>query len=114
MRIDALPKNTVAPSNEIKIHTVDDSNLLVNENLQTKKQKISLNEIKDAINQMNKTTRVFNRSLHYKLHEASKRWQVQVIDTVTGKVLREIPPKEILDIVAQFKDVSGILVDKRR
>jgi flagellar protein FlaG len=39
---------------------------------------------------------------------------VKVIDENTGEVIREIPPKKILDMVANMLELAGLLVDERR
>jgi flagellar protein FlaG len=39
---------------------------------------------------------------------------VKVLDKDTGKVVREIPPEKILDMVAKFMEKAGIIVDERR
>jgi len=75
---------------------------------------ISQEKLNEAVGKINKTVLIFNKSLHFVVHEESKRWMVQVIDKETGEVLREIPPKEILDIVAKLNDIVGLLVDVRR
>lgn len=71
-------------------------------------------KVHDAIKKLNETVRVFNRKLHFDLHKESKRWLVKVIDQDSGKVLREIPPKQILDLVAKLQEMVGLLVDERR
>lgn len=78
------------------------------------KRVIDPDQVRDAVDKMNETSRIFNRSLHFRLHEESKRWQVQVIDLDSGKVIREIPPTEILDLVAKIQEIVGVFVDERR
>jgi len=73
-----------------------------------------IKKLAEAVEKMNKTTRIFNKSMHFKLHEESNRWQVQIMDLDSGKVLREIPPKEVLDVVARIQEMVGLFVDERR
>ena len=37
---------------------------------------------------------------------------VKVINEDTNEVIREIPPEQILDMVAKMWELAGILVDK--
>ncbi len=79
-----------------------------------KTQKISREELTKTIDRIDKTVRVFNRSIHFTKHEESGRLWIKVIDTETKKVVREIPPEEILNIVARLDEIIGLLVDERR
>jgi len=83
--------------------------------LRKENKKISQSEVIDgALDKINKTVRIFNRSIHFSKHEESGRLWVKVIDTETKKVIREIPPEEILEIVARLEEMVGLLVDERR
>lgn len=77
-------------------------------------RKIDEDVLNTAVDKANKTARIFNRQIHFKVHEASKRWMVQIIDTDTGDVVREIPPEKVLDMIAQLDQLVGLLVDERR
>lgn len=63
--------------------------------------------------ELNKMVRIFNRKLDFSIHEETNRVIVKVVDTVNDKVIREIPPEEILDLVAKFKDTFSIFIDVR-
>lgn len=83
--------------------------------LRKENKKISQSEVIDgALDKINKTVRIFNRSIHFSKHEESGRLWVKVIDTETKKVIREIPPEEILEIVARLEEMVGLLIDERR
>ena len=47
-------------------------------------------KLESAIEKLNKTAKVFNRSLKFKMHEATHRTMISVIDTDTDKVIREL------------------------
>lgn len=51
--------------------------------------------------------------LSFQLHEGSGRMMVRVINEETGDVIKEIPPKEILDTVARIMEFVGLLLDQR-
>lgn len=55
-----------------------------------------------------------NRTFEYSIHEATKQIMVKVIDSETNTVIREIPPEKILNLVAKFWEMAGIVVDERR
>ncbi|MDP3051106.1 MAG: flagellar protein FlaG, partial [Eubacteriales bacterium] len=39
---------------------------------------------------------------------------VRIIDAETEEVVKEIPPEEILDLIAKLWEMAGIVVDERR
>jgi len=52
--------------------------------------------------------------IELQLDKASKEIVVKIIDKNTGKVIRQIPPEEILKIDSAFKDIiRGNLVNKK-
>jgi len=54
-----------------------------------------------------------NTQLDFSIHQKTKQIMVKVLDTETGKVIREIPPEKTLDFVAKMWEMVGILVDER-
>jgi flagellar protein FlaG len=47
------------------------------------------------------------------MHEATGRTMVNVTEQETGKLIRQIPPKQVLDLAAKIEDMIGILFDKK-
>lgn len=70
-------------------------------------------DVNEAVDQLNETARVFNRSIRFKVHEDTHRTMISVVDSLTDKVIREIPSEEALDMVARMNDAIGALFDKR-
>jgi Uncharacterized flagellar protein FlaG len=54
-----------------------------------------------------------NIGLSFKKHEETGEMMVQVIDKNTGQIIREIPPRKILDALAIIWKNAGICVDKK-
>lgn len=67
----------------------------------------------DAVDKLNKTARIFNSSLEFKIHEETKRTMVSVIDNANDKVIRQIPSEEVLDMFAKIEDYVGLIFDKK-
>ena len=65
-----------------------------------------------AIELINQTMQSYNTELHFTLHKSSGEYVVKIINTKDQTVIREIPPERVLDMVAHFKKVLGLLVDK--
>ena len=67
-----------------------------------------------AIAQANRMLELHNRSFQFTVHEPTREIIVRVIDTETEEVVKEIPPEEILDLVARLWELAGLFVDERR
>jgi len=51
--------------------------------------------------------------LQFSVHEETGQTVVRVVDKDTGKLIRQIPPQELLDLAAKLEDMMGILFDKQ-
>lgn len=71
-------------------------------------------EIQGALDQLNSAVSVFHRSVRFNLHHDSGQVQVNVVNTDSGKVIREIPPSEVLDMAERIRDFIGVLLDEKR
>lgn len=53
------------------------------------------------------------RDLKIQVDEKTGRIIVKVTSKESGKVIREIPPEELLDLAARIEEMTGILFDKK-
>lgn len=53
-----------------------------------------------------------NADLSFSVHEASGNVVVTVTDGDTGKVIREIPPKETLKLAEKLEEMVGLVFDQ--
>lgn len=74
-------------------------------------------ELEIAAGVMNEAMKISNYHLQFRVHKDSGRIQVKVIDSDTDKVLREIPPENVLECSAKIKEMldhmAGIIVDEK-
>lgn len=54
-----------------------------------------------------------NVELNYSVHKASGQIMITVIDESTGKIIREIPESEILELAAKMKEMVGMIFDQK-
>ncbi len=54
-----------------------------------------------------------NVDLQFSVHKASGQMMVIVREESTGKMIREIPSKEVLNLAAKFDELAGMLLDKK-
>ena len=74
---------------------------------------INVKELNEAIDTLNSAVRRVPTSLHFSVDEASKRFVVQVTDTQTGEIIRNVPGDAILRMAKQLESLKGILFDDR-
>ncbi len=70
--------------------------------------------VSEAVEKMNRVVEGSNRRFQYTIHEGTKDIMIKVIDETTREVIKEIPPKKILDMVASMLEMAGLMVDERR
>ena len=66
-----------------------------------------LNQIQQNINIMH------DINLQFLMHEETGRTMVNVTEQETGKLIRQIPPEQLLDLAAKIDEMIGILFDKK-
>lgn len=69
--------------------------------------------VREAVDKLNKTAVIFDRSLRFQVHDKTHRTMVSVVDITNDKVIRQIPTEEVLDLVAKMDDYLGLIFDKK-
>lgn len=69
-------------------------------------------DLKKAVNKLNKFLEDDNTRAEYSYHKVLGTLMIKIIDQDTKKVLLEVPPKKILDMVASMCQEFGI-IDKK-
>ncbi|MGG1401154.1 flagellar protein FlaG [Bacillus salipaludis] len=70
-------------------------------------------ETEKVIDSMNDFLKASNTHLKFKFHDDLQKYYVAIVDDTTNEVIREIPPKKLLDMYAAMEKYLGILVDKK-
>lgn len=68
-----------------------------------------INRIAEA---MDSYVQSIQRDLKIQVHSGTGNIMVKVISQDNGKVIREIPPKELLDLAARMEEMAGTLFDE--
>lgn len=70
-------------------------------------------KVQDAVNKMNEMLDVTNSASKFMYHEGLERYYVTVVDRETEEVVKEIPPKRILDAFYEMQKMLGMVVDEK-
>ncbi len=78
-----------------------------------KTNEITKEDLEQNIEGVNQFLDLNQTTLKFQVHEDLDRLFVEVIDRNTQEVVREIPPKEFLDMISSMLEHVGLIVDKR-
>jgi flagellar protein FlaG len=72
-------------------------------------------EVKTAVEKLNDVLAENSPRTHsrFRIHEGTGRVMVNLVDTRTDEIIKELPPEKILDLVANIWEMVGIIVDER-
>ncbi|CAI8998217.1 flagellar protein FlaG [Brevibacillus sp. IT-7CA2] len=74
----------------------------------------SKRDLEHEISGINKWLQSSSSHIKFTLHEDLNEYYVQVINDQTNEVIREIPSKKMMDMVAKMHEMIGLLVDEKR
>ncbi|MFD1707502.1 flagellar protein FlaG [Siminovitchia sediminis] len=69
--------------------------------------------MEQAVSFANKRLKESKQYLKFEYHDQLNKYFVKVINEETEEVVREIPPKKLLDMFAAMADAMGLLLDKK-
>ena len=70
-------------------------------------------ELKTMSYAMNRFVEMLTADLKFEVHDKTHEIMVKFVNTKTGEVLKEYPPKEYLDMIARIRDYVGMMIDKK-
>lgn len=76
-------------------------------------QKVKERSLKVAVDRLNKFFSDKESYIEYEKHDVFNAYIVKIVDKETREVIREIPPRKILDMVASMCEIAGVLLDKK-
>jgi len=111
---DSLPKiiDDNSLGDVVYKESISSQGLQAKVNDETKRQQYSKEDIKSAIRKAEQMAMIFDRSLKFKYIEEANIYQVHVIDHANNdKVIRKIPPDELVHFIAAVNEMLGALFD---
>lgn len=77
------------------------------------KEEITKEKLERVVESLNRFLEPTMTSLHFKLHEELNEYYVELVDSNTSEVIREIPSKKMLDMYAEMTKLMGVFVDEK-
>lgn len=91
-------------------HSFDEKTVTQNQKEQKEVGKEQVQEVVQALNDFLSPTYT---ALKFTMHDKLGEYYVQVIDEETEEVIREVPPKKMLDLYAAMAERLGIIIDEK-
>jgi len=106
--------NTVQKNSKTNVETKS-TELPTNEKLavQIEEQSVSKEKLQQAVDSVNEFLQMNYSESKFVLHEGLDRYFVQVVDTETEEVVKEIPPKKLLDAFYEMQKLVGMIIDEK-
>ncbi|MFJ8517773.1 flagellar protein FlaG [Lysinibacillus xylanilyticus] len=76
-------------------------------------QDISKDKLQNVVDTVNEFLQINHNASKFVLHDGLDRYFVQVVDTQTEEVVKEIPPKKLLDAFYEMQKLLGMIVDEK-
>ena len=92
---------------------VDDVEVKDRVETQVGEKEVSENDIKKAIKKINTFLQDENTHAEYSMHKGLSRIMIKIVDNDTKKVVLELPPEKLVDMVSKMCELAGVLVDKK-
>lgn len=117
--VDSVVSSSIEKSHNIhmtKPVTINKSNEQpTNESpiVQAEEPVVSIEKIHQAVDSLNEFLEINNSTSKFLFHEGLNRYFVQVVNTQTDEVVKEIPPKKLLDAFYEMQKLVGMIVDEK-
>ncbi|WP_333886783.1 flagellar protein FlaG [Clostridium sp.] len=94
--------------------SVNDSTVNVKSQVEgTESKNMDSKDTKKAVDKLNKLLEDTPTHLEYEIYGKLNSVMIKVVDDNTKEVVKEIPPKKIVDMVDKLCELAGLFMDKK-
>lgn len=79
----------------------------------SQQKRITEKDVKSATDKLNKLLEGKSTHVEYDFIGKSRTMSVKIIDDKTQDVIKEIPPKKIIEMIDKLCELAGIMVDEK-
>lgn len=117
MRIEAQSQSieivTSSKSMNTNTSTQKQTNI-IQLNSHDEEQVVSKEKMHQVVESINEIFEISNKNLKFVYHEGLKEYFVQLVNSETDEIVKEIPPKKLLDAYYEMQKLVGMIVDEKR
>ena|SRR5699024_4805941 len=70
-------------------------------------------QMETMVYKLNEFIEPLRTNLKFQLHERLNEYYVEVVNPMTDEVIKEIPPKKMLDMYADMAELMGLIIDQK-
>lgn len=70
-------------------------------------------KLEEIVNKMNEMLEITNNTSKFMFHDGLERYYITVVNRDTDEVVKEIPPKKLLDAFYEMQKMLGMIVDEK-
>ncbi|WP_079710780.1 flagellar protein FlaG [Paraliobacillus ryukyuensis] len=70
-------------------------------------------QVEGMVEALNEFLEPTHTSIKFELHDKLDKYYVTVVDSDTDELIKEIPPKKLLDVYAAMAEFMGFIVDEK-
>ena len=74
---------------------------------------VSKEKLQQAVDAVNDFFEINYNELKFVFHEGLEKYYVQLVNSETDEVVREIPSKKLLDVYYEMQKLVGMIVDEK-
>ncbi|QPQ32384.1 flagellar protein FlaG [Lysinibacillus sp. JNUCC 51] len=104
--ISKLSETKIAENSVEKDQSIENS-------IGTGVEQIPKEKLQQAVDTINDFLHINHNTSKFVLHDGLDRYFVQVVDVQTDEVVKEIPPKKLLDAFYEMQKLLGMIVDEK-
>lgn len=76
-------------------------------------KKVDEKAIKRLTGKFNEVLSILNTRLKFSVHESTNTIVVQILDSESGEVLKEVPSTKFLELVSKLGEYVGFMIDEK-
>ena len=76
------------------------------------RRKLDPEFLEKVTEELNENFRIFNTAINFSIDETSGNTVIKILDRETEKVVREIPPEQLLELASRLAEIIGRIVDE--
>ncbi|MYL57498.1 flagellar protein FlaG [Virgibacillus halodenitrificans] len=74
---------------------------------------ITKDKLRSVTEKLNEFVEPLKTDLKFVFHEKLNEYYVTVVNPLTDEVIKEIPPKKMLDMYADMAELMGLMIDEK-
>ncbi|MGY4532424.1 flagellar protein FlaG [Pseudomonas sp. TE3786] len=111
--VAGLPKTSEAVAPVVSATKPADKSGKANDTAKATEKALSSGDLNSVVSDINSYAQTVQRGLSFNVDDKSGDVVVKVIDTDSGKVIRQIPSEELLKLAEQLEDIRSLMFEAK-